>query len=208
MNKNFVAILILIALLITVSFIFNSENKKEIVNQGDVQIIDKEVKTNMKNQIVVLQTNFGDIEIELFTEKAPNTVANFIKLAESGFYDGTRFHRVIRDFMIQGGDPLSKDLEKIQFWGTGSPGYRFADERNDVELAQGVIAMANSGPNTNGSQFFIVTSAETLNLPGWYTPFGKVINGLDVALKIEIVETKEKDRPLQDVLLEKVVIKK
>lgn len=158
----------------------------------------------------IFQTNYGDIEVE-FKSGTPNTVANFKKLAQAGFYDGTRFHRVISDFMIQGGDPNSKDLSKQSVWGMGGPGYQFADEitPND-QMLQGDLAMANSGPNTNGSQFFIVTAQEgTPWLIGHHTIFGHVVKGLDVALKIQNVPTDypgQLDRPKQEVLLKHVII--
>lgn len=155
-----------------------------------------------------ITTNKGDIEIT-FSTNTPVTVKNFAKLAASGFYDGTKFHRVIRDFMIQGGDPLSKDDSKKASWGTGGPGYTFEDETstNDV-FSQGVVAMANAGPNTNGSQFFIVTAiAGTPWLAGKHTVFGHVTKGLDVALRIGDMQTDGADRPVQDVIVEKVTIK-
>jgi cyclophilin family peptidyl-prolyl cis-trans isomerase len=154
-----------------------------------------------------ITTNKGDIEIT-FATNTPETVRNFAKLAASGFYDGTKFHRVIRDFMIQGGDPLSKDDDNKVNWGRGGPGYTFKDEisANDV-FSQGVVAMANGGPNTNGSQFFIVTAiAGTPWLAGKHTIFGHVTNGLDIALRIGDMQTDGSDRPLQDVIVEKVVI--
>lgn len=158
-----------------------------------------------------ITTNMGVIEIA-FAANSPETVKNFAKLAVSGFYDGTRFHRVIKDFMIQGGDPLSKDVANKNAWGTGGPGYQFKDEfhANDA-LPQGTLAMANAGPNTNGSQFFIVTSiAGTPWLVGKHTVFGHVTKGLDVALKINDVETNGNNggnKPLEDVIVEKVEIK-
>lgn len=156
----------------------------------------------------MITTNKGDIEIT-FSSSTPETVKNFAKLALSGFYNGTRFHRVIRDFMIQGGDPLSKDVTKKNLWGTGGPGYTFADETspNDV-LSQGTLAMANAGPDTNGSQFFIVTAiAGTPWLVGKHTVFGHVTKGLDIALRIGDMQTDGADHPLQDVIVEKIVIK-
>ncbi len=165
-----------------------------------------EDNTTSTNPVVILKTNMGDITIELLADKAPKTVENFVKLAGSGFYDGTRFHRVIKDFMIQGGDPLSKDASKQQLWGTGGPGYQFADEINDVKLVRGILAMANAGPNTNGSQFFIVTTAATPWLDGKHTAFGRVTAGMDVVDKIEGTPTGAADRPTSDVIVEKVTI--
>jgi cyclophilin family peptidyl-prolyl cis-trans isomerase len=156
----------------------------------------------------IFTTNKGVIEIT-FATSTPVTVENFIKLATSGFYNGTRFHRVIHDFMIQGGDPLSKDISKKNMWGQGGPGYSFKDEVSQSDVfTQGVLAMANSGPNTNGSQFFIVTAAAgTPWLVGKHTVFGHVTKGLDVALRIQDVQVDGSDKPLQDIILEKVEIK-
>jgi len=132
---------------------------------------------------------------------APKTTENFVKLAKEGFYDGTKFHRVIKGFMIQGGDPQTKDDALMARWGTGGPGYKFEDEihgqnRNDV----GTIAMANSGPNTNGSQFFINTAPNNF-LDAKHTVFGKVIQGMDVVNAIQDVETTGSDRPVEPVVI-------
>ena len=152
-----------------------------------------------------LHTNKGDITIEFFDTQAPNTVANFIKLAGSGFYDGTKFHRVIKGFMIQGGDPLTKDDSQMARWGTGGPGYTFNDElgpanHNDI----GTIAMANAGPNTNGSQFFI-NVADNNFLDDKHTVFGRVVSGMDVVNAIENVATDSNGRPSEPVVVESVV---
>ncbi|MFA6410827.1 MAG: peptidylprolyl isomerase [Candidatus Buchananbacteria bacterium] len=155
----------------------------------------------------ILKTNLGDITIEFYTQDAPKTVANFIKLAGSGFYDNTKFHRVIKDFMIQGGDPLSKDDSLKSRWGTGGPNYQFADEINSHKLVRGSLAMANSGPDTNGSQFFIVTLDETPWLDGKHTNFGKVIAGMDVVDKIENSKTDSQDRPTTDVVIKSIELK-
>jgi Peptidyl-prolyl cis-trans isomerase (rotamase) - cyclophilin family len=156
----------------------------------------------------VITTNKGVIEVTFASATAPLAVSNFEKLAVSGFYDGTRFHRVINDFMIQGGDPLSKDVSQKNLWGTGGPGYTFKDETSmDDKMVQGVVAMANAGPNTNGSQFFIITAqAGTPWLVGKHTIFGHVTKGMDVALKIQAVQTDGQDKPLQDIIVEKVEI--
>ena len=155
----------------------------------------------------IITTNKGVIEIDLATDK-PLAVGNFQKLVTSNFYDGVRFHRVIKGFMIQAGDPLSKDLTKKASWGTGGPGYTFNDELTGTETyPQGTLAMANAGPNTNGSQFFIVTAASGAPLPPSYTVFGKVTKGLDVALAIENVQTDASDKPLQDVIIQNVEMK-
>lgn len=135
----------------------------------------------------VIETSSGDIRLELWAEKAPQTVGNFVGLARQGFYDGTVFHRVIHDFMIQGGCP--------QGTGTGGPGYNFKDEINDEKLVAGVLAMANAGPNTNGSQFFIVTAAATPWLDGAHTGFGKVVDGHEVVAALGTTATGPGDRP-------------
>lgn len=156
--------------------------------------------------IVTLKTNMGDITITLDRNNAPKTVENFVTLAQKGFYDGIKFHRVIKDFMIQAGDPNSKDDSKKSLWGTGGPGYKFDDELTGKETyPQGTVAMANAGPNTNGSQFFIVT-ANPAPLPPSYTVFGKVTKGLDIALKIENVKTETADRPVDNVIIQKVTV--
>jgi cyclophilin family peptidyl-prolyl cis-trans isomerase len=156
----------------------------------------------------IITTNKGTIEVA-FASTAPETVKNFAKLAQAGFYNGTRFHRVIKDFMIQGGDPLSKDPAQKGVWGTGGPGYKFADELSGNEkYPQGTLAMANSGPNTNGSQFFIVTADPGYPLPPNYTVFGHVTKGIETALAIQNVKTDANDRPVEDVIVEKVVVVK
>jgi peptidyl-prolyl cis-trans isomerase B (cyclophilin B) len=145
-----------------------------------------------------MQTNQGMIEIELFDEDAPKTVENFKKLANDGFYNGVIFHRVIPDFMIQGGDPTGT--------GTGGPGYQFEDEFNDHKVERGALAMANAGPNTNGSQFFIVTAEATPWLDGKHTVFGKVTSGMDVVDTIEQTDTDSRDKPLEEMRIESIGI--
>ncbi|HET6624198.1 MAG TPA: peptidylprolyl isomerase [Gaiellaceae bacterium] len=144
----------------------------------------------------IMQTSEGAIELELFPDEAPKTVENFTKLASDGYYDGLTFHRVIPDFMIQGGCPRGD--------GTGGPGYTFEDEFNDHPVARGYLAMANSGPDTNGSQFFIVTADACPWLDGKHTVFGRITSGQDVADTISQVERDDRDRPLEPVLLESV----
>jgi cyclophilin family peptidyl-prolyl cis-trans isomerase len=134
-----------------------------------------------------IETSAGDIRLELWPDKAPETVGNFVGLARQGFYDDTIFHRVIADFMIQGGCP--------QGTGTGGPGYQFKDEINDEKLVRGVLAMANAGPNTNGSQFFIVTAPATPWLDGAHTGFGRVVGGEDVLEALGTTPTGPGDRP-------------
>jgi cyclophilin family peptidyl-prolyl cis-trans isomerase len=145
-----------------------------------------------------MQTNHGPIEIELFDDDAPKTVENFTKLARKGFYDGVIFHRVIRDFMIQGGDPTGT--------GSGGPGYQFADEFNDNKVVRGALAMANAGPNTNGSQFFVVTADACPWLDGKHTVFGRVTSGMEVVDAIEQVETGPGDKPREEVRIESIAV--
>jgi peptidyl-prolyl cis-trans isomerase B (cyclophilin B) len=143
-----------------------------------------------------MHTNHGAIELELFDDDAPKTVENFRKLSADGFYDGVIFHRVIKDFMIQGGDPTGT--------GTGGPGYTFEDEFNDHKIVRGALAMANAGPNTNGSQFFIVTTAAAPWLDGKHTVFGQVTSGMEVVDAIEAAPTGPGDRPTEDAVIERV----
>ena len=143
-----------------------------------------------------MQTNKGTIELELYEEDAPKTVANFIKLAGDGFYDGVIFHRVIKDFMIQGGDPTGT--------GTGGPGYTFEDEFNDHKVERAALAMANAGPNTNGSQFFIVTTDAAPWLDGKHTVFGRVNSGMEAVDVIADVPRDGRDKPLEPVVIERV----
>ncbi|MCX6792588.1 MAG: peptidylprolyl isomerase [Candidatus Falkowbacteria bacterium] len=155
----------------------------------------------------VLVTNFGRIELAFYDE-SPITVSNFLTLAQKGFYDGTLFHRVIKGFMIQGGDPNSKNADRSTH-GMGGPSYKFADEFNEHKLVKGSLAMANAGANTNGSQFFIVTAAATDWLDGKHTNFGYVKNGMDVVEKIDNVRTDANDHPIEDVKIESIeLIKK
>src|SRR5438874_7673759 len=145
-----------------------------------------------------LHTNHGAIEVELFEGEAPKTVENFRKLAEDGFYDGVIFHRIIPDFMIQGGDPTGT--------GSGGPGYSFEDEFNEHKVERGALAMANAGPNTNGSQFFIVTADACPWLDGKHTVFGKVMNGMDTVDTISGLPRDPRDKPNEDAIIERVEI--
>lgn len=175
---------------------------------------DKMLKdTNVKklgytnNVIAVMKTNKGEIKLELFVKDAPETVGNFIKLSKEGFYNETRFHRVIKSFMIQGGDPNSKDDNWLDD-GIGGPGYVFKDETNSYKIIKGVLAMANAGPNTNGSQFFIITAESAPWLDGKHTVFGKVIEGMDVVDKIENAATdkSKNDHPIEKITIESITI--
>ncbi len=153
-----------------------------------------------------IKTNKGDIVVNLIGEKAPLTVGNFVYLAQNNFYDGTTFHRVIPNFMIQGGDPLSKDPAQRQYHGTGGPGYKFQDEINDRPIVRGTIAMANAGANTNGSQFFIVTRQAVPELDGKHTNFGEVIQGMDIVDAISNVQRDSKDNPIDPVVIQDVIL--
>ena len=146
--------------------------------------------------MTTLHTNHGAIVVELFPEDAPKTVENFERLAREGFYDGVGFHRVIPDFMIQGGDPTGT--------GTGGPGYTFEDEINEHRVERGALAMANAGPNTNGSQFFIVTADACPWLDGKHTVFGRVVEGMDVVDTISELPTGSGDRPREPVVIASV----
>lgn len=183
----------------TVGVIHAASNEKvEAVSETHTKNTTTE---NKKMEHIVIHTNKGDIEVEL-SATTPKTTENFKKLVSEGFYNGVRFHRVIKGFMIQAGDPLSKDPAMVNRWGTGGPGYKFDDELTGNEkYVTGTLAMANAGPNTNGSQFFIVTAQPGVALPPSYTVFGKVTQGIEVAMAIENVQTNSNDRPLEDVII-------
>ena len=152
-------------------------------------------KASDKDEVAVIKTSEGDMVIQFWTDAAPNTIANFKKLAKSGFYDGTCFHRVIKGFMIQGGDPLTKDPSQEFRWGTGDPGYKIKAEFNDHSHVRGVISMARSNdPDSAGSQFFIC-HGDPKFLDHQYTTFGKLIKGDDVLDKIATTPTHPQDRP-------------
>ncbi len=213
MTKTIIPILIIVlilgGLILGFYFLFTS-NEKEEASKEDLTTeepkngeVPNETTTNM---IAVITTNYGQIKLELFGTDAPNTVNNFVKLAKEGFYNGTKFHRVIKGFMIQGGDPLTKDNSKKDMWGTGGPGYKFDDEihANNNNVI-GTIAMANAGSNTNGSQFFINTVDNNF-LDTKHTVFGKVIDGMEVVTAIENVATGSQDRPVEDVIIGNITI--
>jgi len=195
-----IGILVVIAVGIAVFFIGSADKKEDT-------LVDAKVKRMQTHEEVIIRTNHGDIEIKLFGQVAPQTVNNFLTLAQDGFYDGTKFHRIIKDFMIQGGDPLSKDDSQKDRWGTGGPGYTFDDEINEHKVVRGALAMANAGPNTNGSQFFIVTTEKAPWLDGKHTVFGEVTKGMNVVDNIEAVETDTNDQPVKPVVVEEVVLK-
>lgn len=213
MNKTLQVFLSVVLLVIMGSLVYltlkmeNKDFQPEEVQQKQ-NLEDKKQEQNMstENKIVTLKTNQGDIKIELFLDKAPKTASNFLTLASEGFYDGVRFHRVIKDFMIQSGDPLSKDETQRMYWGTGGPGYSFEDEFGEgLSNVSGTISMANSGPNTNGSQFFINTADNTF-LDGKHAVFGKVMEGMDVVTKIEEAETGMNDQPVEDMIIESIIV--
>jgi len=201
MKKAYIilSLILLIILILGVYFLF-------IQNGKEKQEENKEEISSSENMTAIIKTNFGEIKLELFNSDAPKTVENFIKLSESNFYDGTKFHRVIKGFMIQAGDPLTKDDSLKDSWGTGGPGYSFADEihSNNKNLA-GTISMANAGPDTNGSQFFINTEDNNL-LNTKHTVFGKAIEGMEIVREIENVATEGPDRPVDNVIIEKIEI--
>jgi len=228
---NFSILLYIILIIVIILLIgFASGSKTENKEQSNIN----NSIMNETKQIVMLKTSLGNIEVELYADKAPKTVENFLKLAKDGFYDNTKFHRVIKDFMVQGGDPYTKG-EDTSVYGTGGPGYKFNDEINpkslgltdsaikeleaegysynfslqSVPLVKGTIAMANGGPNTNGSQFFIITAPDTSWLIGRHTGFGKVISGMEVVEKINTVETSGDpyNRPITPVIINKIIIK-
>lgn len=151
-----------------------------------------------KEYTATFKTSKGEFKVKLYASDAPKTVNNFVFLARDKFYDGLIFHRIISDFMIQGGDP-NRD-------GTGDPGYKFEDEFNDHKLVRGTLAMANSGPDTNGSQFFVVTKESTDWLDGKHTAFGEVIEGIELVMDIDKVDVGENDKPAEDVVIESVTI--
>ncbi len=165
--------------------------------------------TNPQQQNImnaILHTNKGDITIEFFGDKTPITVNNFVELARAGFYDGVKFHRVIKDFMIQGGDPLSKDDSMVARWGTGGPGYSFKDEiRPDNRNSAGTIAMANAGPNTNGSQFFINLKDNNF-LDTKHTVFGRVTQGAAVVQSIGSLPVNGSDQPLEPIIIKSITL--
>mgnify|MGYP001607745143 CR=1 FL=1 len=217
MNKYIIVFVVVVIGVLAVWFLFKNKSalNQEITDLGDgISVITPAENINNKDSNeakkmtnAVLNTNMGSITIEFLDKQAPNTVANFIKLGKENFYNGVKFHRVIKGFMIQGGDPLTKDDSKMALWGTGGPGYSFADEiskdnRNDI----GTVSMANAGPNTNGSQFFINTANNNF-LDGKHTVFGRVTSGMDVVKKIENTKTGAGDRPVSAVIINNITFK-
>lgn len=176
----------------------NNQNKGQVAMDKTKMPVPTQIINPDKSYTAVFNTNLGSFKIKLFAKNTPLTVNNFVYLAKNKFYDGLIFHRIIKDFMIQGGDPIGN--------GTGGPGYRFPDEKSDQKIVKGSLAMANSGPNTNGSQFFIVTAEATPWLDGKHTNFGEVIEGLDIVEKIGVVKTGANDKPVETVLINTIEI--
>ncbi len=178
-------------------------------NLSDIKEDDTINDNNMNdviNPLIKINTSKGDITVELFKDKSPKTVGYIMDFVRDDYYDDILFHRVIKDFMIQGGDPLTKDPSKKSIFGTGGPDFKFDDEFNDEKLVKGSIAMANSGKNTNGSQFFIVTAESTPWLDGAHTNFGKVVEGMEVVEAIENVEVDYNDLPIENVKINTIEI--
>lgn len=216
-TRNIIFSIIAVAFIIFIVWLsgFQKTPQAPLVNDVVAPEIKDEVKSetnSIKPMITAtITTNKGIITLELFADKTPKTVENFTKLANEGFYNGTRFHRVIKGFMIQGGDPLSKDVANQSRWGTGGPEYQFADEIGaENSNVIGTIAMANSGPNTNGSQFFINTANNNFLDPK-HTAFGRVTAGMEVVTAIENTKTVDpanhNDRPIEDMIVEKIEVK-
>ncbi len=219
MTKNILASIVVVVLVVWGGYKFFNPTKVETTTPAPVEQVNTTSnpeqatvpqeteaqpinKTNPKSNMVTIDTNYGKIVIEMYESDAPNTVANFVSLATKKFYDGLTFHRVIKGFMIQGGDPNGN--------GTGGPGYSFPDELNPntdsykAGYKKGVVAMANAGPNTNGSQFFIMTA--DYPLPNNYTIFGKVVSGQEVVDKIAVVQTGANDKPVSPVTMKTVTV--
>ena len=190
--KKIIILVLVLAIIILVAFFLKTSPAEETAEE--------------KNMKAVIKTNLGDITLELFSSDAPVTVANFAKLSREGFYEGVKFHRVIKDFMIQGGDPLTKNDAQKELWGTGGPGYKFKDEiyAGNRNLS-GTIAMANAGPDTNGSQFFINTKDNNY-LNQKHTVFGKVTEGLEVVQAIGNTPVDESDCPVEPVVINSIEI--
>jgi len=204
-RSNFWTALALLGGILFLIILFTMINKSNGVQQQVVSGSEQRLYSDLVE--AVFKTTEGDFVIALNHEETPSTTTNFIKLAKEGFYDGQRFHRVIDGFMIQTGDPQSKDLAKKAMWGTGGPGYMFADEfSQNLSNVTGTISMANSGPNTNGSQFFINTN-DNVFLDGKHSVFGKVMGGMEVVMKISKVDTDPTDKPLNDVVINSIELR-
>ena len=175
-------------------------------SKRDETAFSQQTNIMLNAKFVVLDTSAGQIRIELFRSKAPVTVNNFVSLASAGFYDKTKFHRVVEGMLIQGGDPLTREPDR-ELYGSGGPGYVFEDELNDIPMVRGVVAMANLGrPKTNGSQFFVLTANKAPSLDGNYTIFGRVVEGMSVVDNINAGEVGERQIPLKPVVIENVYV--
>ncbi len=213
MKNTYLALGMIIILTLVITAYFMSSQPEENKIENTVLVSEENSKqteaTPKKEEVfvAVMSTSMGDITIELNSKDAPNTVANFVKLAKSGFYDGTKFHRVIPNFMVQGGDPFTKDNSLINEWGKGGPGYAFADEIHTNNFNKiGTISMANSGPNTNGSQFFL-NVVDNDFLDGKHTVFGTITDGMEVVNTIVQVPTEGADRPIEAIIINSITIK-
>jgi len=211
MKKIIVSIIIVLAIIVmifldknkTIAPVINDDVKMEEILKEEI------INQDSMSSTAIIKTSMGEITVELYENKTPKTVENFVKLANEGFYEDVKFHRIIEGFMNQTGDPLTKDNSLIGQWGTGGPGYQFEDEFvEDLSNTVGTLSMANSGPGTNGSQFFINTG-DNVFLDGKHTVFGQVIEGIDVVIEINKVETTGSpfDRPLEPVVIEGITIK-
>ena len=180
-----------------------------IINSSTLELLttdSNESYIRKQSRFVVLETSSGAIRVQLLRAQAPTTVNNFVALAQSGFYDGTKFHRIVKGLLIQGGDPLSRESD-VELYGTGGPGYVFDDEIRDIKMERGVVAMANLGrPKTNGSQFFILVEDAPSSMEGKYTIFGRVAEGMLAVDNISNVPVGKKDVPLTPVVLKSVRI--
>jgi len=189
----------------------NNENTKVIPPQNNkpINTLNTNTMTNLEeakeNPIILIETSLGEITIELYIDSTPITAGNFLSLIKQEFYNGVKFHRVIPGFMIQGGDPNTKG-EDESIYGTGGPGYSIQDEfAPELSNTEGTISMANAGPNTGGSQFFINTANNTF-LDGKHAVFGRVVSGLETVSRIESSETKERDIPIEPVVIKQIII--
>lgn len=181
-------------------------NKEEKMKTSINGVLTNQLELASKHKSVIIKTNYGDITVKFYGDDSPVTVNNFLNLSNSGFYNNTKFHRVIKGFMIQCGDPNSR-TDDVDTYGSGGPDYRFSDEINKHKLVAGSLAMANAGPDTNGSQFFIVTAKSTPWLDGKHTNFGQVTAGMETVKKIENVATDTaSDRPVEDVIIYSIVL--
>jgi len=207
---------VLLAVAVAVFFLLNAGRGNEPQNNLETleadpsenimqEQLEEEAVTFEANRTVVLKTNHGDITVELFLTQAPITAGNFLRLAERGFYDGVKFHRVISGFMIQGGDPLTRNGNR-NLYGTGGPGFTIPDEFiPGLSNVTGTISMANAGPNTGGSQFFINT-VNNPGLDGRHAVFGRVVAGMDAVRAIERVRVSERDIPVEPVVIQSVEV--